>query len=100
MSGENLINQKIVDYLLDLSRLQISEKEKEKIEKDLNLILDYVKQLQEINTEGIDLEKVFFQTKNLESEKENDDNLLFASDDLLDGFYQRKDNWLEIPPIF
>ncbi|MCX8015831.1 MAG: hypothetical protein N2692_00780 [Patescibacteria group bacterium] len=99
MSGENLINQKIVDYLLDLSRLQISEKEKEKIEKDLNLILDYVKQLQEINTGGIDLEKILFQTKNSDN-KEVDDDLLFVRDDLLDGFYQRKDNWLEIPPIF
>ncbi|MGB9848011.1 MAG: Asp-tRNA(Asn)/Glu-tRNA(Gln) amidotransferase subunit GatC [Minisyncoccia bacterium] len=98
MNKENLINSKMVEYLSDLSRLEISEEEKEKIEKDLNLILDYVNQLEAVDIKNVDLEQTFSPSKTSDGFEE--ENLLFANDDLIDGFYQRKDNWLEIPPIF
>ncbi|NMB92546.1 MAG: Asp-tRNA(Asn)/Glu-tRNA(Gln) amidotransferase subunit GatC [Parcubacteria group bacterium] len=43
-----------IDYLLNLARLDISSEEKEKIAHDLAKILDYVNQLQQVNTEGLE----------------------------------------------
>ncbi len=102
MAEKNLINQEIVDYLLELSRLNISAHEKEKIEKDLNLILDYVNQLQSVDTSDIDLDQALLKSKTVSDDKKTEEGVSFNynRDDLIDTFYQQKDDWLEIPPIF
>jgi len=41
-----------IDHLLKLARIDLSSQEKEKITLDLENILDYVKQLQKLNTDG------------------------------------------------
>ena len=43
-----------VTHLAKLARLGLTEKEMEKIQKDLSSILDYFNQLKEVNTEGIE----------------------------------------------
>lgn len=43
-----------INHLLELARMTISEKEKENLSLELDNILNYVRQLQEINTEGIE----------------------------------------------
>ncbi len=101
MEKEPLINKKTIDYLSELSRIKITEAEKPKLEADLNAILNYVKQLQEVDTSSINLDEELLKIKTIkESGHLNKENLTFENDDLIDGFYQRKDKWLEIPPIF
>jgi aspartyl-tRNA(Asn)/glutamyl-tRNA(Gln) amidotransferase subunit C len=101
MEKEPLINKKTIDYLSELSRIKITEAEKPKLEADLNAILNYVKQLQEVDTSSLNLDEELLKIKTInESGYLNEENLDFENDDLIDGFYQRKDKWLEIPPIF
>lgn len=43
-----------INHITDLARLHLKEKEEEKLEKDLEEILDYVGKLQQVDTEGVD----------------------------------------------
>ncbi|HPD55555.1 MAG: hypothetical protein WC579_02430 [Candidatus Paceibacterota bacterium] len=102
MRKENLINEKTIDYLSELSRIKLTDSEKKKLEKDLNAIIDYVNQLQVVDALSINLDEellkiqtVLEATENIEKEQ-----LSFERDDLIDGFYDRKEDWLKIPPIF
>lgn len=102
MNDEFLINKKIIDYLSELSRINIKESEKPKLMEDLNAVLNYVKQLQEVDTSSINLDEELLKIKTEENNEFfiSEKNLDFLRDDLIDGFYQRKDKWLQIPPIF
>ncbi len=102
MERKPLIDEKIIDYLSELSRIKIQESEKQKLVEDLNAVLDYVKQLQEVDTSLINLDEELLKIKT-EGKDEffiSAENLDFLNDDLIDGFYERKDKWLQIPPIF
>lgn len=48
-----MITKEEVKHIAKLARLGLTEKEMEKIQKDLSLILDYFKLLKEVNTENI-----------------------------------------------
>jgi aspartyl-tRNA(Asn)/glutamyl-tRNA(Gln) amidotransferase subunit C len=48
------MDSKEINHLLELARIELSSQEKEKIILDLEKILDYVKQLQELDTTGVE----------------------------------------------
>ena len=48
------MNKEEINHLLELARLELTEKEKEKINKDLAQILKYVGQLAEISTDNVE----------------------------------------------
>ena len=43
----------LIGYIGDLSRLHLSEEEKERAKKDLSDILDYTEKLNELDTDGV-----------------------------------------------
>ena len=47
------INDELIEYIAELSRLELSAEEKEARKKDLSDILDYMDKLNELNTEGL-----------------------------------------------
>lgn len=47
------LDKKTIKHLMQLSRIQCTEEEEEKLLADLGSILDYVKQLQEIDTSQV-----------------------------------------------
>lgn len=47
------ISKKDVEYVAALSRLEFSEEEKEKYTEQLDVILEYINQLDELDTEGV-----------------------------------------------
>ena len=49
-----MITKQQVEHVAKLARLNLSEEEKELYTKQLSKILDYIDQLNEINTEGIE----------------------------------------------
>jgi len=49
-----MITKSQVEHIAKLARIRISEKEKEIYSKQLSNILDYVGQLKEVNTQGIE----------------------------------------------
>ena len=48
------INQTLIEKLAKLSQLDFSQEEKSKMEKDLNKILDFVDELNNLNTENVE----------------------------------------------
>ena len=49
-----MLTDKEVEHIANLARIKLTEKEKEKFKKELSLILDYVKKLNELDTEGVE----------------------------------------------
>ena len=48
------VTKETLDYLAGLARLELMEEEKEPLLKDLNRILEFVEQLNEVNTDGVE----------------------------------------------
>ncbi|MBI4050233.1 MAG: Asp-tRNA(Asn)/Glu-tRNA(Gln) amidotransferase subunit GatC, partial [Candidatus Doudnabacteria bacterium] len=49
------ITKKDIEHVAKLARLALSEKEKDKLTRDVASILEYVAKLNEVNTKGVDL---------------------------------------------
>lgn len=49
-----MIEKKDVEYIASLARLEISEKEKESMTKELGAILGYIDQLNEADTDNVE----------------------------------------------
>ncbi len=47
------IDEEMLEHLIDLSRISYPEEKKEKLLSDMRKIVDYVEQLQEVDTEGV-----------------------------------------------
>ena len=47
------VDEKLVEHLAHLSRLEFDDVSKEKMKSDFEKILDFVAKLEEVNTEGI-----------------------------------------------
>lgn len=58
-----MINRQEVKHIADLARLGLTQKELEKMQQDLSLILDYFNLLKTINIEGV--EPTFHSISNL-----------------------------------
>ena len=48
------VDEKLVEHLAHLSRLEFDDVSKEKMKSDFEKILDFVAKLEEVNTEGIE----------------------------------------------
>jgi len=48
------VDIKTVDHIAELARLEFTDAEKLDITKDMNNILDFVDQLEKVNTEGVE----------------------------------------------
>ncbi|MGB9763220.1 MAG: Asp-tRNA(Asn)/Glu-tRNA(Gln) amidotransferase subunit GatC [Minisyncoccia bacterium] len=79
-----------INHLLQLARLEMSEEEKQKIARDLNAILDYVNQLQKIDTINIEpMNGGTFEENVLREDIINHENSNL-----------KKEGYFEVPPIF
>jgi aspartyl-tRNA(Asn)/glutamyl-tRNA(Gln) amidotransferase subunit C len=91
---------KEIEYLLNLARIEVNEEEKKEISSQLEDILNFVKKLQEIDTEkiepvsgGTDLLNIFREDKEKERDIEMVNKLKEMAKELSDGYFK-------IPPIF
>jgi aspartyl/glutamyl-tRNA(Asn/Gln) amidotransferase C subunit len=86
-----------IDHLLILAKMQISDKEKKEIEKDLNSILNYVDNLKEVNTDNVLAKKDKYLSANIIREDivrhENSEDFLKCSP-------RRNDDFYSIPSVF
>lgn len=48
-----IITDSLIDYISDLSRLELEEEEKQRAKKDLSDILNYMDKLNELDTKGM-----------------------------------------------
>ncbi len=63
--GKNAISDETIDYVGILSKLELSPEEKEQAKKDMESMLDYIDQLGELDTEGVEPMSHIFQTDNV-----------------------------------
>ncbi len=49
----SMLTEKEIQHVAQLARIELSEKEQEKFKKELSSVLDYVNQLNRVNTDGV-----------------------------------------------
>lgn len=93
-----MLTKKDLEHLAELARIDLKAGEEKKLTKDLSNILDYFKELQELNTDkvqpmigGTDLSSV---VRDDVLEKDNETGRG------RDGFPEEKDGYLKVPPVF
>jgi len=59
------INQEAVTHLAELSNFSLSEEESQRLEADLSGIIDYISQLDELNTDGVEPTYQVFEMENV-----------------------------------
>ncbi|MDP2855609.1 MAG: Asp-tRNA(Asn)/Glu-tRNA(Gln) amidotransferase subunit GatC [bacterium] len=96
---EKAITEKAVEHLLELSRMEIKDKEKKQLADELNGILNYVRELEKIPTDGVNLNAGDFSEKDLRVDQPETEKLS-DWEKLIDVFSERKERWLKIPPVF
>lgn len=95
------INKKTFENLLSLSRIRLTDEEKknkeEKLICDLQNILDYFKELEEVNTENIS-----FTSGGRSGEDEyraDEEKSFFVKKDVLDALPDVKNGYLRVPAV-
>lgn len=94
-----MIEQKDIEHLLELSRLEISSAEKKELQKDLEAILKYVDVLSNVDVKNI--EAMTGGTFNQNEYRQEDFDLEgFDNKDLLKSAPAEKDGYFEVNNIF
>ena len=88
-----VIDDKLIQYLEDLSRLHLTEEEKEKSKEELGKILNYVDMLNELDTTGVEEMSFSFTNNFREDEAVNTEN----REALLANAPEQKDGCFKVP---
>ena len=95
------INKKTLEHLAELARIEIDDKEEKKLLKDIQEILSYFEQLNDLNTENI---KPFDGGTKNENVLNQDDVVVrqsnFNKKRLSEDFPEKEGDFLKIPPVF
>lgn len=91
---------KEIDHLLKLARIELSPQEEEKISSDLQSILDYVRQLQNLNTEGVEPMTGGTLLENVCRADEPGGGMGHQNEELKKAAPGSQGDYFKIPPIF
>ena len=93
------ISKEKVEHIAKLARIELTEQEKEKFSKELSSILDYVAQLNKVDTKNVKpiiqvagLENVMREDEKRKEKKEEKDRLLKEAP-------QKKGDYIKVPKI-
>ena len=94
----NIISDETIEYVGILSKLELSEEEKEQAKKDMGSMLDYIDKLNELDTTGIEPMSHVFPVQNVfrEDVVTNGDE----SETTLINAPGEKDNMFMVPRTF
>ena len=92
------IKREDIIHLADLSNFHLSEKEIDSLGKDLQSIIKYVSQLDELDTEGIKTNYQIFEMENVWREDEIKPQDA-SREDLLAIKKKEKDNQIKVPKV-
>lgn len=94
----NIISDETIEYVGILSKLELSEEEKEQAKKDMGSMLDYIDKLNELDTTGIEPMSHVFPVQNVfrEDVVTNGDE----SEKTLKNAPGEKDNMFMVPRAF
>jgi aspartyl-tRNA(Asn)/glutamyl-tRNA(Gln) amidotransferase subunit C len=95
MTKKSMLSKEEVIKISQLARIELSEQEVEKFQKDLSTVLDYVEELKKVDTEGLEeiaqvtgLENV--QREDVAIMTEYRDEILSQAPEIKDGYYKVK----------
>ena len=91
------VSKKDVDYIKELARLRVSEEEAEGLVKDLNSILKYVDQLNEVDTDTVEMLVNPLYIENVYREDVVESSL--TSEDFLMNAPERVEDYLKVPSV-
>ncbi|MCD7905982.1 MAG: Asp-tRNA(Asn)/Glu-tRNA(Gln) amidotransferase subunit GatC [Clostridiales bacterium] len=90
-----IIDDKLIDYLEELSRLRLTEEEKEKEKTDLSKIISYVDKLGELDTENREaMSHPFDYTNNFRTDEAKPS---FDRELILQNAPKKKDGCFQVP---
>lgn len=96
-----IINKQTLKHLIKLSRIEIDDEKEEKILNDLEKILEYFRELEEVDISdiqplagGIDLINIY------REDKEILDELYKKQEKLIEAFPERDGEFLKVPAVF
>ncbi|MBR3163913.1 Asp-tRNA(Asn)/Glu-tRNA(Gln) amidotransferase subunit GatC [Candidatus Saccharibacteria bacterium] len=87
-----------VRHLAELSNLSVTEEEIEPLKKDLGAIVEYISQLDELNTEGVEPTYQCFEMENVWREDEITE-FEAKRKDLLNLAPESTDNQIKVPKV-
>lgn len=86
---------KDIENLSELAKLDLNDIEKESLQKDLDGILDYVKQIEEVK---VDEEEIQYPLKNIWREDE-ENKKDFSKEQILSQFPDSQDGFIKVKKI-
>lgn len=94
----NIISDETIEYVGILAKLSLSDEEKEQAKKDMGSMLDYIDQLGELDTDGVEPMSHVFPMQNVfrEDVVTNGD----LSEQVLANAPGEKDNMFMVPKTF
>ena len=86
------IDKNTINKIARLSRIRLEDKESEDFIKDLNSILDWVEQLNEINTDNIEplsniSSSILLKREDISNDTNSSEEILENAPDKLEGFF-------------
>jgi len=94
-----MISKKEIKHLAKLAQLTLSKKETEKLQKDLATTLEYVKKLEELNTEGVLPTSHPIKLENVMREDEPKKRELREVNDLIEMAPKKKEGYVKTKRI-
>ena len=93
----NIISDETIEYVGILAKLSLSEEEREQAKKDMGRMLDYIDQLNELDTTGVEPMSHVFPAQNVfrEDVVTNGDD----SEGILSNAPAEKDNMFAVPNV-
>jgi len=90
-----MLSKEEVIKLSNLARIELSETEIEKFQKDLSTVLDYVEELKKVDTEGLEEVSQVTGLINVQREDkavvaENHEEILSQAPEIKDGYFKVK----------
>jgi len=101
-----LINKKTIEYLAELSRIELNPKKEEKLLSDLQSILGHFDELNEVNTDGVEplaggtIEKNVFRNDETIDDKLQTTNKEKIRNNIIEAFPEKDGDYLKVPPVF
>ncbi len=92
-----MLNAEEVKKVALLARIELSDSEVEKFQKDLSSVLDYVDELKQVDTDGLDIVASVTGLENVE--RDDKAVLIDYQEDIIENAPERKDNYYKVKSI-
>lgn len=95
-----LINKKTLEYIAELSRIELDKKREGKMLNDLQNILGHFEELKEVNTEDVEPMAGGMVKKSVFREDSESLKFKVQSSKSTEAFPEKENDFLKVPPVF